>query len=138
MIGEYSVDDDPVLVPVKQSRPFEFLEKWKGDADLIGESVGLFKVHGSDLPMLVERELGAGAMERSRSCDEIIRAMVKAGRFMAEDVHWPALVGIRHRTTAVCDRVRRPWPRCKDKGGIARGDLPWNARGIIVFHPRRL
>lgn len=85
---EYStVDDDPVLVPLREGQPFEFRKKWKGDAELIGESIGFFRVHAADLPVLVDETLdrtqGPG---RAESYDEIIRAMVKRGVFMAEDV----------------------------------------------------
>ena len=85
---DYStVDDDPVLVPVREGRALEFLKKWKGQAPVIGESIGFFKVGAADLPALVDatraRVEGAG---RSESYDEIIRAMVRAGLFMAEDV----------------------------------------------------
>ena len=85
---DYStVDDDPVLVPVRNGKPFEFLKKWKGDADLVGESVGFFKVHAADLPVLIrETEACAEGAARSQSYDEIIRAMVRAGRFRAVDV----------------------------------------------------
>jgi choline kinase len=82
-----TADDDPVLVPVQNGRAFEFQKKWKGAAEVIGESIGFFKVHPADLPLLVQetekRHTGAG---RSESYDEIIRAMVRAGVFMVEDV----------------------------------------------------
>jgi len=85
---DYStVDDDPVLVPIKDGKPFEFLKKWQGEADSVGESVGFFKIAPSDLPALIRetraRATGAG---RSQSYDEILRAMVKEGLFAAEDV----------------------------------------------------
>ena len=42
---EYSTDDDdPVLVPVRNGRPFEFRKKWTGQADFVGESIGFFKI----------------------------------------------------------------------------------------------
>ena len=52
---EYSTnDDDPVLVPVKNGRPFEFRKKWTGQADFVGESIGFFKIAPDDLPMLMD------------------------------------------------------------------------------------
>lgn len=85
---DYStVDDDPVLVPVRDGKPFEFLKKWKGDADIVGESVGFFKVHAADLPALIrETEVRSIGAARSQSYDEIIRAMVRAGLFEAVDI----------------------------------------------------
>jgi choline kinase len=84
---EYStVDDDPVLVPVRNGVPFEFLKKWQGEADVVGESVGFFKVHATDVPVLIrETNLRAEGAGRFQSYDEIIRAMVKAGLFGAAD-----------------------------------------------------
>lgn len=85
--GYSTLDDDPVLVPIRKGKPFEFLKRWKGKADLVGESVGFFKVHLSDIPLLVSetrnRTLGTRRLE---SYDEIIRALVKAGWFDYEDV----------------------------------------------------
>ena len=85
--GYSTVDDDPVLVPMRGGKPFEFVKKWRGEAEAVGESIGFFKVAAADLPMLIDetkaRAVGVG---RSDSYDEIIRALVKAGRFAAEDV----------------------------------------------------
>jgi choline kinase len=89
---EYStVDDDPVLVPLRRGKPFEFVKKWKPapgeSAEAIGESVGFFKVHSADLPLLIReicaREVGTG---RADSYDEAVRVLVKNGRFGAEDI----------------------------------------------------
>ena len=89
---DYStVDDDPVLVPLRGGKPFEFVKKWKPaageSANAIGESVGFFKVHSGDLPVLIRetcaREVGPG---RADSYDEVIRVLVKKGHFGAEDV----------------------------------------------------
>lgn len=81
-----TADDDPVLVPLRQGRPFEFMKKWRGEADTVGESIGFFKVDAADLPLLIAetnaRSTGAG---RKESYDEILRALVKAGRFSAVD-----------------------------------------------------
>jgi len=85
---EYSTqDDDPVLVPVKNGRPFEFRKKWTGQADFVGESVGFFKIAPGDLPMLAEetRARSAGRSVRD-SYDDVLRAMVLADRFGFEDV----------------------------------------------------
>jgi len=85
---EYStLDDDPVLVPIRNGKPFEFLKRWKGKADLVGESVGFFKVHVSDIPLLLsETRTRTVGTRRLESYDEIVRALVKAGRFEYEDV----------------------------------------------------
>lgn len=85
---EYSrKDDDPVLVPVKDGRPFEFRKKWTGQADLVGESIGFFKIAPGDLPLLIEetrgRSIGSEVLD---SYDDVLRAMVLADRFGFEDV----------------------------------------------------
>jgi choline kinase len=85
---DYSTkDDDPVLVPVKDGRPFEFRKTWSGEADFVGESIGFFKIAPGDLPMLIEetRERSAGGDVRD-SYDDVLRAMVLADRFGFEDV----------------------------------------------------
>lgn len=80
-------DDDPVLVPVKDGRPFDFVKKWKGSAEVIGESIGFFKIHAADLPVLIdETATRAEGGQRSDSYDDVLRAMVKAGVFAVEDV----------------------------------------------------
>jgi choline kinase len=80
-------DDDPVLVPVKDGRPFEFRKEWTGQADFVGESIGFFKIAPDDLPMLIEetRARSAGSEVRD-SYDDVLRAMVLADRFGFEDV----------------------------------------------------
>jgi choline kinase len=82
-----TADDDPVLVPVRDGKPFEFLKRWKGNADLVGESIGFFKLHPADIPRLTDetrsRVVGTGRLE---SYDEVIRALVKADCFGYEDV----------------------------------------------------
>lgn len=87
---EYATtDDDPVLVPVKHGRPFDFRKKWTGDAELVGESVGFFKVAPDDVPLLAsETRLRADGTEaqRKESYDEVLRALVVAGHFGYEDV----------------------------------------------------
>lgn len=80
-------DDDPVLVPVKDGRPFEFRKNWVGQADFVGESIGFFKIGPDDLPMLIEetRARSAGSDIRD-SYDDVLRVMVLADRFGFEDV----------------------------------------------------
>src|SRR3712207_3433695 len=42
---EYSTaDDDPVLVPMRNGQPFDFVKRWHGAADFVGESIGFFKI----------------------------------------------------------------------------------------------
>jgi choline kinase len=84
---EYSTkDDDPVLVPVKNGRPFDFRKKWTGQADFVGESIGFFKIAPDDLPMLIEetRARSAGSEVRD-SYDDVLRTMVLVDRFGFED-----------------------------------------------------
>jgi choline kinase len=82
-----TADDDPVLVPVRAGRPFDFRKQWKGEGEFVGESIGLFKVAPADRPALVaatlRRTSGAG---RKESYDEILRDMVVQGIFGYEDV----------------------------------------------------
>lgn len=85
---EYStVDDDPVLVPIRGGRPFDFCKKWTGDADAVGESVGFFKLDPVDLPLLAKETLarvtGPG---RAESYDDVLRVLVRAGCLGCEDV----------------------------------------------------
>jgi choline kinase len=85
---DYSTaDDDPVLVPMRKGKPFEFIKRWNGEADSVGESVGFFKLGAADLPRLIAetkaRIIGPG---RAESYDEIIRVLVRDGRFGAVDV----------------------------------------------------
>ena len=82
-----TANDDPVLVPVRNGRPFDFVKKWAGAAEIVGESVGLFKVAGADLPLLEEETKKRIAGERRNdSYDEVLRALVHAGRFGCEDI----------------------------------------------------
>jgi choline kinase len=84
----YSIaDDDPVLVPVRNGRPVEFRKQWTGEADLVGESVGFFKIAAADLPLLSdETNQRVSGRHRNESYDEVLRALVLAGRFEYEDV----------------------------------------------------
>ena len=85
---EYSTsDDDPVLVPVKNGRPFEFRKKWTGEADFVGESIGFFKIAPEDLlPLIHETRQRSAGMDVRDSYDEVLRALVLAGRFCYRDV----------------------------------------------------
>ena len=82
-----TADDDPVLVPIAKGRPFDFVKKWQGEAEQIGESIGFFKVSAEDLPDLIKftQSMSAGK-GRSTSYDEVLRKLVQAGRFGHEDV----------------------------------------------------
>jgi choline kinase len=85
---DYSTaDDDPVLVPISEGRPFDFVKKWTGQAEQIGESVGFFKMAVEDLPELIHetRQRMTGA-NRESSYDEVLRVMAQRGRFGFEDV----------------------------------------------------
>jgi len=85
---DYSTaDDDPVLVPIKNGRPFDFIKKWHGEAEQVGESVGFFKVSPDDLPDLIRFTQTMSAGEgRAASYDDVLRNLVQAGRFGHEDV----------------------------------------------------
>lgn len=82
-----TADDDPVLVPVRNGRPADFKKRWTGQADLVGESIGFFKIDPRDLPALeqatLRRTQGPG---RRESYDEVLRDLVLEGRFGYEDV----------------------------------------------------
>jgi len=81
-----TADDDPVLVPIARGKPFDFVKRWKGKADVVGESVGFFKMAHRDLPELIARTQDMSVGARSASLDDILRQMVQAGRFGYEDV----------------------------------------------------
>lgn len=85
--GYAVTDDDPVLVPMRNGKPFEFLKQWRGEADSVGESVGFFKVDAADLPLLIqETKARSSGARRAESYDNILRALVLAGRFSAVDI----------------------------------------------------
>jgi choline kinase len=84
---EYSTaDDDPVLVPIANNRPFDFVKKWQGKAEQIGESIGFFKVAGADLPELIALTRQMSTTNRKASYDDVLRQLVQAGRFGHVDV----------------------------------------------------
>lgn len=85
--GYSTADDDPVLVPMQNGKPFDFVKRWRGKADSLGESVGFFKIGQADLPLLIaETRARASGVGRTESYDDILRVLVKAGRFGAVDV----------------------------------------------------
>lgn len=85
--GYSTADDDPVLVPMHKDKPFDFIKKWQGQADSIGESIGFFKIDAADLPLLIQ-ETKARFTDPGRkdSYDDILRVLVQQGRFGAVDV----------------------------------------------------
>jgi choline kinase len=85
--GYSTADDDPVLVPIREGRPFEFRKGWSGDADWVGESVGFFRLTAEDAQvMAVDTEARVAKGRRGDSYDEVLRSLVCAGRMGAEDV----------------------------------------------------
>lgn len=80
-------DDDPVLVPLRGGRPFDFVKQWQGECEALGESVGFFKVDPADAARLAEETRGRVAAGRRRdSLDDVLRVLVQEGRFGAEDI----------------------------------------------------
>jgi len=85
--GYSTADDDPVLVPMRNSKPFDFVKKWQGQTDSIGESIGFFKMDAADLPRLIaETKARLTGPGRAESYDDILRVLVREGRFGAVDV----------------------------------------------------
>ncbi len=80
-------DDDPVLVPIVNGRPFDFVKKWQGEADQIGESIGFFKISPEVRPELITLTQNMSVSQgRFASYDDVLRQLVQAGRFGHEDV----------------------------------------------------
>ncbi len=81
------VDDDPVMVPVRDGVPVEFMKQWQGEADRVGESVGFFKFAAEHIPLLAEgtRRRMTG-LSRRDSLDEVLRDAVKAGLVGFEEI----------------------------------------------------
>lgn len=79
-------DPEPVLVPLRRSRPFDFVKGWSGTADCVGESIGFFKVSPSDRERLASRAATLAREHPEEPYEEAIRFLVKRGRFGCEDV----------------------------------------------------
>jgi choline kinase len=80
-------DDDPMLVPIRNGRPIDFRKQWSGAADFVGESIGFFKIAPTDFPLLIkETETRSYGSKCADSYDDVLRALVLAGRFGYEDV----------------------------------------------------
>lgn len=80
-------EDDPVLVPMRGGRPFDFCKRFRGASESIGESVGFFKLGPADLPRWVEATRARMAGERRReTLEDVVRELVLEDRFSAEDV----------------------------------------------------
>ncbi len=82
-----TADDDPVLVPLRGGRPFDFIKRWQGEAEQVGESIGFFKADRADLQQIAEetrrRSVGEGRLD---SYDDVLRVLVQEGKFACEDV----------------------------------------------------
>jgi choline kinase len=84
---DYSrADDDPVLVPVRNGRPFDYVKKWNGEAEAVGESIGFLKVAPEDLQILIEETEARSRRSRADSLDDVLRMMVQQDVFGGEDV----------------------------------------------------
>ena len=81
-----AADDDPVLVPVRSGRPFDYVKKWQGQAEAVGESIGFLKVAREDLPVLIDEASARSERSRADSLDDVLRMMVQRDVFGAEDV----------------------------------------------------
>jgi len=80
-------DDDPVLAPMRNGKPFDFVKRWRGEADAVGESVGFFKVGPADLPLLIaETRARVEGGRRGDSYDDVLRVLAQRGRFDAVDI----------------------------------------------------
>ncbi|MGE3311683.1 MAG: NTP transferase domain-containing protein [Limisphaerales bacterium] len=85
--GYSTADDDPVLVPIVAGKPVEFRKKWVGQADVVGESIGFFKMDRAGMEGVIrETEARLEGERRRESYDEVIRALVLAGGFGFDDV----------------------------------------------------
>jgi choline kinase len=82
-----TADDDPVLVPMRGGKPFDFVKRWQGQAEQVGESIGFFKLDAVDVPLLVTETCARlGGAGRLDSLYDVLRVLVQQGRFGAEDV----------------------------------------------------
>jgi choline kinase len=71
---------------MRRGKPFDFVKKWNGEAETIGESIGFFKIAPEDLPALADETRQRSARSRADSYDDVLRALVQRGLFTAEDV----------------------------------------------------
>ena len=93
-------------MPLVGGRPREFRKLWRGEADAVGESVGLFRLAAEHRERLaVETRARLQGEARGQSYDEVIRALVLAGCFGAEDVSG------------------EPWTELDFPGDVARAEL---------------
>jgi choline kinase len=80
-------EDDPVLVPMRGGRPFDFRKRFRGPYDAIGESVGFFKLGAADLERWTRATRSRTVGERRReTLEDVVRELVVEDRFSAEDV----------------------------------------------------
>lgn len=116
-------DDDPVLVPMRGGRPFDFVKKWRGECDSLGESVGFFKLDPADAPRLAgETRARVSGGRRGDSLDDVLRVLAQEGRFGAEDI-----------TGEVWTEVDFP----EDVAYAAEQVLPWVAAAEAAAASRR-
>ena len=79
-------DPEPVLVPLRRGKPFDFVKGWSRTADFIGESIGFFKVSPRDREWLVSAAAILARNPPGEPYEEVIRSLVKLGRLGCEDV----------------------------------------------------
>jgi len=78
---------DPVLVPIRAGRPFDFRKGYQGPWEAIGESIGFFKIGARDVPRFVEAACARTASGRHQeTLEDIVQELVREGRFGFEDV----------------------------------------------------
>lgn len=80
-------DPEPVLVPMKGGKPFDLVKGWRGEAELVGESIGFFKLGPDDAPRLCELTRARIVGEARREpFENVLQEMVREGRFAAINV----------------------------------------------------
>lgn len=78
---------DPVLVPVRGGRPFDFKKGYRGPYDTIGESIGFFRIGRADIVRWIEATRARTVPGREKeTLEDIVRELVLEGRFGHEDV----------------------------------------------------